>query len=228
MDPPKELSYKPAPEFEEVKKDSLINLNSADSTELWLIQWPLNQHPDFDGREVSLKLHHDGHMGSFEDSSGKSYEVVSCRALDPDATVFLSSESGTKIAGKISRRVSLIRYPEPSELKQNSINLKQMAQRSSATTVTNSSRRFATPTQSNRTRSMRTASAYTPSNSRNKSSLPEAGEPSKSTKRKHRDGPAKSNDQSAQDSGRDHSALTSGSLDQSHEQKSKKKRKIDG
>lgn len=43
MDPLKELSYKPAPEFEEVKKDSLINLNSADSTELWLIQWPLNQ-----------------------------------------------------------------------------------------------------------------------------------------------------------------------------------------
>lgn len=131
-------------------------------------------------------------------------------------------------AGKISRRVSLIRYPEPSELKQNSINLKQMAQRSSATTLTNSSRRFATPTQSNRTRSMRTASAYTPSNSRNRSSLSEAGEPSKSTKRKHRDGPAKSNDQSAQDSGRDHSALTSGSLDQSQEQKSKKKRKIDG
>lgn len=43
MDPLKELSYKPAPEFEEVKKDSLINLNLADSTELWLIQWPLNQ-----------------------------------------------------------------------------------------------------------------------------------------------------------------------------------------
>lgn len=213
MDASNELSYKPPPEFEEVKKDSLINLNLTDSTELWLIQWPFNQHPGLDGQEVSLKLHHDGHMGSFEDSSGKSYEVVSCKALDPDAVVFLSSESEPKIAGKISRRVSLIHYPEPSELKQTSINLKQMmAQRSSSTTMTNLSRRFATPTQSTRTRS-----------------IMRSGSSSKSTKRKHSDGPAKSNDQSIQDSGRSgHSALTtSGSLDQFQDQKSKKKRKID-
>ncbi|XP_060201456.1 mediator-associated protein 2-like isoform X1 [Lycium barbarum] len=143
MDAPNELSYKPPPEFEEVKKDSNINLNLTDSTELWLIQWPFNQHPGLDRQEVSLKLHHDGHMGSLEDSSGKSYDVVSCKAQDPDAVVFLSSESEPKIAGKISRRVSLIHYPEPSELKQNNINLKHMAQRSSgATTLTNSSRCF--------------------------------------------------------------------------------------
>lgn len=118
-------------------------------------------------------------------------------------------------AGKISRRVSLIHYPEPSELKQNSINLKQMmAQRSSATTLTNSTRRFATPTQSTRTRS-----------------IMQSGSSSKSTKRKHGDGgPAKSNYQSVQDSGKSgHSALTSsGSFDQSQDQKSKKKRKIVG
>lgn len=117
-------------------------------------------------------------------------------------------------AGKISRRVSLVHYPEPSELKQNSINLKQMmAQRSSATTLTNSSRRFATPTQSTRTRS-----------------IMQSGSSSKSTKRKHSDGlPAKPNDQAVQDSGKSgHSALTSsGSFDQSKDQKSKKKRKID-
>lgn len=215
MDAPNELSYKPPPEFEEVKRDSLINLNITDSTELWLIQWPFNQHPGLDGQEVSLKLHHDGCMGSFEDSSGKSYEVVSCRAQDPDAVVFLSSDSEPKIAGKISRRVSLIHYSEPSELKQNSINLKQMmAQRSSATTLTNSSRRFATPTQSTRTRS-----------------IMRSGSSSKSTKRKHGDGgPKKSNYQSVQDSGKSgHSALTSsGSFDQSQDQKSKKKRKIVG
>ncbi|XP_004246513.1 mediator-associated protein 2 [Solanum lycopersicum] len=215
MDAPNELSYKPPSEFEEVKKDSLVNLNISDSTELWLIQWPFNQHPGLDGQEVSLKLHHDGHIGSFEDSSGKSYEVVSCRAQDPDALVFLSSDSEPKIAGKISRRVSLVHYPEPSELKQNSINLKQMmAQRSSGTTLTNSSRRFATPSQSTRTRSiMRSESS------------------SKSTKRKHSDGgPAKSNNQSVQDSGKSgRSALTSsGSFDHSQDQKSKKKRKIDG
>uniref|UniRef100_A0A0V0HP25 Putative ovule protein n=1 Tax=Solanum chacoense TaxID=4108 RepID=A0A0V0HP25_SOLCH len=154
-------------------------------------------------------------MGSFEDSSGKSYEVVSCRAQDPDAVVFLSSESEPKIAGKISRRVSLIHYPEPSELKQNSINVKQMmAQRSSGTTLTNSSRRFATPSQSTRTRS-----------------IMRSGSSSKSTMRKHGDGrPAKSNDQSVQDSGKSgRSALTSsGSFDHSRDQKSKKKRKTDG
>ncbi|WMV44456.1 hypothetical protein MTR67_037841 [Solanum verrucosum] len=239
MDAPNELSYKPPSEFEEVKKDSLVNLNITDSTELWLIQWPFNQHPGLDGQEVSLKLHHDGHMGSFEDSSGKpfkrmkdafnflmscsmiafvtgkSYEVVSCRAQDPDAVVFLPSESEPKIAGKISRRVSLIHYPEPSELKQNSINLKQMmAQRSSGTTLTNSSRHFATPSQSTRTRS-----------------IMRSGSSSKSTKRKHSDGgPAKSNNQSLQDSGKSgRSALTSsGSFDHSQDQKSKKKRKIDG
>ncbi|KAL3327540.1 hypothetical protein AABB24_035292 [Solanum stoloniferum] len=215
MDAPNELRYKPPSEFEEVKKDSLVNLNITDSTELWLIQWPFNQHPGLDGQEVSLKLHHDGNMGSFEDLSGKSYEVVSCRAQDPDAVVFLSSESEPKIAGKISRRVSLIHYPEPSELKQNSINLKQMmAQRSSGTTLTNSSRRFATPSQSTRTRS-----------------IMQSGSSSKSTKRKHSDsGPAKSNNQSVQDSGKSgRSALTSsGSFDHSQDQKSKKKRKIDG
>ncbi|XP_015086394.1 mediator-associated protein 2-like [Solanum pennellii] len=215
MDAPNELSYKPPSEFEEVKKDSLVNLNISDSTELWLIQWPFNQHPGLDGQEVSLKLHHDGHMGSFEDSSGKSYEVVSCRAQDPDAMVFLSSDSEPKIAGKISRRVSLVHYPEPSELKPNSINLKQMmAQRSSGTTLTNSSRRFATPSQSTRTRS-----------------IMRSGSSSKSTKRKHSDGgPAKSNNQSVQDSGKSgRSALTSsGSFDHSQDQKSKKKRKIDG
>lgn len=43
MDAPNELSYKPPPEFEEVKKDSLIHLDITDSTELWLIQWPFNQ-----------------------------------------------------------------------------------------------------------------------------------------------------------------------------------------
>ena len=113
-------------------------------------------------------------------------------------------------AGKISRRVSLVHYPEPSELKQNSINLKQMmAQRSSGTTttLTNSSRRFATPSQSTRTRS-----------------IMQSGSSSKSTIRKHGDG------QSVQDSGKSgRSVLTSsGSFDHSRDQKSNKKRKTDG
>lgn len=32
--------------------------------------WTL-QHPDFDGQELSLKLHQDGQLGKFEGSSGK-------------------------------------------------------------------------------------------------------------------------------------------------------------
>ncbi|XP_027769845.1 mediator-associated protein 2-like [Solanum pennellii] len=176
---------------------------------VWRISGLETGHPGLDGQEVSLKLHHYGHIGSFEDSSGKSYEVVSCRAQDPDAVVFLSSQSEPKIDGKISRRVSLIHYPEPSELKQNSINLKQMmAQRSSGTTtLTNSSRRFATPSQSTRTRS-----------------IMRSGSSSKSTIRKHSDG------QSVQDSGKSgRSVLTSsGSFDHSRDKKSKKKRKTDG
>lgn len=39
-------------------------------SELWHFQLAI-QHPGLDGQEVSLKLHHDGCMGSFEDSSGK-------------------------------------------------------------------------------------------------------------------------------------------------------------
>lgn len=36
------------------------------------------QPPDFDGQEVTLKLHRDGHLGSFEGSSGKiqSWDIV--------------------------------------------------------------------------------------------------------------------------------------------------------
>ncbi|CAI9754383.1 unnamed protein product [Fraxinus pennsylvanica] len=129
MDVSGEARYKPTSEFEEDKKDPLVELNLTDSTELWLIQWPINQAPDFDGQELSLKLHRDGHLGSFDGSSGKSYEVVSFKSQDPEATVFLSSASESKIAGKISRRVSLVHYPEPSELqKHNSSNLKEMSQ----------------------------------------------------------------------------------------------------
>uniref|UniRef100_A0A453EN36 Uncharacterized protein n=1 Tax=Aegilops tauschii subsp. strangulata TaxID=200361 RepID=A0A453EN36_AEGTS len=47
---------------------------------------------------------------------GKSYELVSFAAQQPDATVFIPSGSEMKAVGKISRRVCLVRYPEPEEL----------------------------------------------------------------------------------------------------------------
>ncbi|KAI3992094.1 hypothetical protein MKX01_014985 [Papaver californicum] len=110
--------YKPADEFQEDVKEPLLEIPLSDSKELWLIQWPDKQDPDFDGQEVSIRLHHDGQLAIFESSSGLSYEMVSYASQEPDATVFLSCASEAKIAGKISRRVSLVRYPELSELEE--------------------------------------------------------------------------------------------------------------
>ncbi|KAG8045984.1 hypothetical protein GUJ93_ZPchr0008g12642 [Zizania palustris] len=112
------VSYEPAPAFEECSEEAMLDISPTESTELWLIQWPLNQldASDFHGEELTLKLHHDGKLGSLEGSSGKSYDVVSFSAQQPDATVFLPSGSEAKAVGKISRRVSLVRYPDPEEL----------------------------------------------------------------------------------------------------------------
>ncbi|PKA55142.1 hypothetical protein AXF42_Ash003779 [Apostasia shenzhenica] len=41
--------YKPGPDFEEDSRDPIFPISLTDSTELWLIQWPLNQ-------VVSIKL----------------------------------------------------------------------------------------------------------------------------------------------------------------------------
>ncbi|KAE9454821.1 hypothetical protein C3L33_13289, partial [Rhododendron williamsianum] len=86
MDAANQVDQIPPPEFHEYVKDPLIELSPTDSKELWLIQWPMNQlslfsslldlflalqAPDFDGQELTLKLHHDGLLGSFEGSSGK-------------------------------------------------------------------------------------------------------------------------------------------------------------
>ncbi|CAI9787050.1 unnamed protein product [Fraxinus pennsylvanica] len=227
MDVASGAGYKTSTEFEEDKKDPLIELNLTDSAELWLIQWPINQASDFDGQEVSLKLHHDGHLGNFEGSSGKSYEVVSYKFQDPDAMVFLSLASESKFAGKISRRVSLVHYPEPSELqKHNSINLKEMSQRSSAATSTMSGRHFVTPSRRSRQRNSQTMSGTSAPSSKNKSSVSGPGESSKPTKRRHVDEPSKSTGQSAQDLGRGNSAVTSiGSLEHFDKRKSKKQKK---
>ncbi|KAL0925693.1 hypothetical protein M5K25_004058 [Dendrobium thyrsiflorum] len=109
--------YKPEPEFDEDDRVPVLPISLSDSTELWLIQWPINhlQPADFHGKVLSLKLHRDEKLASFENSSGKSYEVVSFATQVPDATVFLPSSSDSKVVGKISRRVCLVRYPEPSE-----------------------------------------------------------------------------------------------------------------
>ncbi|CAM0880855.1 unnamed protein product [Alopecurus aequalis] len=112
------IRYEPGPAFQESGEDDMLEISPSDSTELWLIQWPINHvdASDFHGKEVSLKLHQDGNLGNLESSSGESYELVSFAAQRPDATVFIPSGSEMKAVGKVSRRVCLVRYPEPQEL----------------------------------------------------------------------------------------------------------------
>lgn len=211
-----------------MKRDPLIELNLKDSNELWLIQWPVNQAPDFNGQQVSLKLHRDGHLGSFQGSSGKPYELVSFKSQEPEATVFLSSTSESRIVGKISRHISLLHYPEPSELQSGGLAIKQMVQRSAAS-LTNSAQRYTTPTQGTRTRNLGSVSGYTSSihTPRNRSSG--SGDASKSPLRRPADEPSRSMDHSVQDSGKEHSAvISSGSLEHPKPKKSNKKRKSKG
>ncbi|KAK1395445.1 Mediator-associated protein 2 [Heracleum sosnowskyi] len=227
------MGYEPSPEFQQNAKDPLVELKLTDSSELWLIQWPLNQRPDFDGQEVRLKLHHDGHLGSFEGSSGKSYDIVSFASQHPDATVFSSSTSKTETVGKsnmlavgkIARRVSFVHYPEPEEIQeQNPNDLKQMYEKSA--TLTNSSNRFATPAHSSRSKHLQLGSGLTSTShgSRRKGSLFASEDLVKTPKRKHVDEPTKSKRQLAQGSDQSRSVVpSSGSLEHSEVRKSKKR-----
>ncbi|XP_073127476.1 uncharacterized protein [Henckelia pumila] len=207
MDVPAENVYQPPEEFVEDKRLPLVDLNITDSTELWLIQWPVNQSPDFGGTEASLKLNGDGCIGSFECASGKSYDVVSLKSQGPEPIVFLSSTADAEIAGKISRRVSLIHYPDPSELKKrNNLKLSQ-SQKSSMATSTLSGRPLATPTRSIKPKNPHTTSGQATSTQSGKT---------KST--------------ITQDSAKGNSVVTStttSSMEHSEERKRKKKRKTE-
>ncbi|XP_050373543.1 mediator-associated protein 2 [Argentina anserina] len=158
----KEQGYKPPEDFEENGKDPLVDFDVNDSTELWLIQWPKNQNPDYDGKELTLKLQGDGKLSTFEGASGKEYDLVSSAIQESNATVFVSSSSGTKIAGKISRRVSLVHYPEPSELKERQE--LQMAKSRKKSQIS-SSMAFTHSSQKTPSRSTRTTTTATPTQS---------------------------------------------------------------
>ncbi|KAM5568380.1 mediator-associated protein 2 [Rosa sericea] len=195
--------YKPPADFEENAKDPLLDFNVNESTELWLIQWPKNQNPDYDGKELSLQLHGGGKLGSFEGASGKEYDLVSSSTQESNATVFVSSASGTKIAGKISRRVSLVHFPEPNELKERQelqmAKFRKKNQISSSMALTHSSQKTPsrstrttttatpTPTQSTFQRSSRPINgrASSPHSSEHKSSVSEAGEQSQLRNKRH-------------------------------------------
>lgn len=125
------------------------------------------------------------------------------------------------LVGKISRRVSLVHYPEPKELEElNTNKFRQLYSTSSGASMSNSANRFASPSQSSwrrNSQSTREHSSYTRS-SGYKSILSEGGEQSKPPKRRHAHEPSHSTDHSA---GR-HSEVTSlGSSE--HQQKSKRR-----
>ncbi|KAJ7972986.1 mediator-associated protein 2 [Quillaja saponaria] len=212
MDVSNEGAYKCPPEFEVDAKEPLLNLSLTDSTELWLVQLPYSQDSlaDIDGKELSLNLHHDGQLGSFEGLSGKQYDLVSSASQVPDATVFVSSATKQKIVGKISRRVSLVHYPGPKDLENVNSNKMKQYQNSSGAMLTKSSSYF--PLQSSQSKH-----ATSSQGSRHKSSLSEVGEPSKSSKRSS----SKSNmseDQSSQEtSNRRIDRKSSRSMDQSNQ-----------
>ncbi|KAG6591938.1 Mediator-associated protein 2, partial [Cucurbita argyrosperma subsp. sororia] len=184
--------YKPPPEFEEDKRELLTDMSLSNCAELWLIQWPANQAPDFDGQELSLQLHPDGHLGSFNGSSGKSYDVVSWVAQEPEASVFLPSSSDSKLVRKIIRRISLVHYPKPEELEK-ATPLKSVYKKSSGISLSRQTTTSRGPNSSSR----RTSSTRS---SKPRSSVSEFEEPSNPLSVKQKSEPTESRDHSPKDS----------------------------
>lgn len=127
------------------------------------------------------------------------------------------------LVGKISRRVSLVHYPEPKEVEElNPDKIRQLHVTSSGASMPN--HQFASSGQSSWRRNSQSTlehSSYTQS-SRYKSFSPEGGEPSKHSKRRRAHEPNHSTDHSL---GR-HSEVTSlGSSERSHQEKLKRKGK---
>ncbi|XVF78577.1 hypothetical protein PTKIN_Ptkin14bG0145500 [Pterospermum kingtungense] len=174
-------SYRPPPEFQEDSLGQLVDLPLSNATELFLIQWPVHQRPEIDGKEFTLQLGPGGKLGSFIDSTGKTYDLVSGASKEPDATVILSSKSESKIVGKISRRVSLVHFMEPEQYAKLSSDKKLMYQKSSGSLMTNP---FVTPSKGKKNSESwgRTVSTHS---SRHKSTFSGTNERSKSSKRKH-------------------------------------------
>ncbi|XP_010520274.1 PREDICTED: mediator-associated protein 2 [Tarenaya hassleriana] len=179
-----EATYKPPSDFELDSLQPLVDLDLTGSKELWLIQCPMNQFPEIDGKELEVKLDKAGLLGCVKDSSGKEFDLVSFSSQDVGATVILPSGSESKIVGKISRRVSLVRYPEPSEVIET---MTSKAQQRLTGALTNSSNPLSTPLQSNRMRSTHSALRNSTSahSSRHRSSLSGFTETPKALKRKH-------------------------------------------
>ncbi|XP_076925837.1 uncharacterized protein LOC143588808 [Bidens hawaiensis] len=146
--------------------------------------------PDIIGEEFRIDdRDDDGQLAAFEASSGKSYEVVSSTAHEPKSRLALKSAGGANIRHKIKRRVSFVHYMEPSEVPKDDVKkLKQLYERSSGTSLTNSS--FATPSKSIR-----------PGQSSGRASTHSSGRKSSLSEEKVRPKPSRSSQNSGQSSG---------------------------
>ncbi|XP_045832576.1 mediator-associated protein 2 [Trifolium pratense] len=205
-------SYKPDKEFVNEAKESLLDHNLTQNTELWLLSLPpLSKDllSDINGQELSLKLHENGTVASFEGASGKAYGFVSLASMEPEETVFISSATDVKVAGKISRRVSIVHYPDAEELKKISKTDAKQAYNSMAETTPYF------PMKSN----VRNSRASASKSSRLKSSLSELAEKSEVNK---------SNGRPVRGLSRGHSSGVSAvSSEHSHGGKSKKRKQTE-
>ncbi|VVB18033.1 unnamed protein product [Arabis nemorensis] len=211
-----ELQYKPSDEFVVKNLNPLDDNDVTESEELWLIQCPISHFPDIDGKEVPVELDEDGTLGCFEDSSGKEVDFVSFASQEADATVIIPSGEKSEIVGKISRRVSLVRYPEPKELLET---MKAKTQQKLVGAVTDSVGKYSHPALSSRHKSGQSKSTLRHSaatrSSRQKSTVTGFTETPMSSKGKH----------SEASSGKHRSSTTtvSGSSDRSGKSKKKVK-----
>ncbi|KAJ0238297.1 Mediator-associated protein 2 [Hirschfeldia incana] len=176
------LDYKPSEEFLVNSLQPLVDFDVTGSKELWLIQCPMSHIPEIEGKELKVSLGEDGVLGRFEDSSGKEVELVSFVSQEGDASVIIPTENESKIVGKISRRVSLVRFPEPEELLQTF-----KTQQKSVRAVMSSSLKNSNPALSSRRKSGQSSLRHPAStrSSRDKSLFTGVTETPKSSKRKH-------------------------------------------
>ncbi|CAN0928505.1 hypothetical protein LINGRAHAP2_LOCUS36543 [Linum grandiflorum] len=91
-------AYQPGPGFEHNSREKLCDISSAcsSSTEIFLFQWALNDLPNIHGMQVPITLESNGCSGSFEDLSGKKYDIVGTNQ-EQGPSVFMPSASEIEI-----------------------------------------------------------------------------------------------------------------------------------
>ncbi|XP_010444410.1 PREDICTED: mediator-associated protein 2 [Camelina sativa] len=181
------LDYEPNEDFVVATTEEVDDAEISPEEEIWILQYPLGRGPaatqfpevDEDFLEFDNDLDKEGIFGNFVDSSGTKVDLASYPPQDTESTMILPSENST-IAGRISRRVALVRYAEPNELLQK---IKARSQQKLVGAVTNSSGKYSNPTQSSRLKSSKHSASSR--SSKQKSLFSSFTEAPKSPKRKH-------------------------------------------